>query len=69
MADVCSTSAVKRVEHIYAIRFFQGISESSTFVGTHYILGAYVHVPLISQPVNLANLFNPWYTGGINQAS
>ena len=37
-----STSAAGRVEHIYAIRFFQGISESSTFVGTHYILGAYV---------------------------
>lgn len=26
---------------IYAIRFFQGIAESSTFVGTHYILGSY----------------------------
>lgn len=25
---------------IYAIRFFQGIAESSTFVGTHYILGS-----------------------------
>lgn len=35
-----STSAVGTVEQIYAIRFFQGITESSTFVGTHYILGA-----------------------------
>lgn len=35
-----STSAVSNVQQIYAIRFLQGISESSTFVGTHYILGA-----------------------------
>ncbi|KAL0949663.1 hypothetical protein HGRIS_009702 [Hohenbuehelia grisea] len=35
------TSAVHTVEHIYAIRFFQGIAESSTFVGVHYILGAW----------------------------
>ena len=42
-----STSAAGRVEHIYAIRFFQGISESSTFVGTHYILGAYVSYLLL----------------------
>ncbi|KAE9410310.1 MFS general substrate transporter [Gymnopus androsaceus JB14] len=26
---------------IYAIRFFQGLAESSTFVGTHYILGSW----------------------------
>jgi hypothetical protein len=25
---------------IYAIRFLQGLAESSTFVGTHYILGS-----------------------------
>ncbi|KAF7776056.1 hypothetical protein Agabi119p4_4449 [Agaricus bisporus var. burnettii] len=35
------TSAVHRVEQIYAIRFFQGIAESSTFVGVHYILGSW----------------------------
>ncbi|KAI0751515.1 MFS general substrate transporter [Daedaleopsis nitida] len=35
------TSVVTRVEQIYAIRFFQGIAESSTFVGTHYILGSW----------------------------
>ncbi|KAI0080643.1 MFS general substrate transporter [Panus rudis PR-1116 ss-1] len=35
------TSAATRVEHIYAIRFFQGMAESSTFVGTHYILGSW----------------------------
>ena len=27
---------------VYAIRFLQGVVESSTFVGTHYILGASV---------------------------
>ncbi|KJA30072.1 hypothetical protein HYPSUDRAFT_125890 [Hypholoma sublateritium FD-334 SS-4] len=35
------TSAAKNVEQIYAIRFFQGIAESSTFVGTHYVLGSW----------------------------
>ncbi|RPD80705.1 MFS general substrate transporter [Lentinus tigrinus ALCF2SS1-7] len=35
------TSAAKTVQQIYAIRFFQGIAESSTFVGTHYILGSW----------------------------
>ncbi|KAG2369951.1 major facilitator superfamily domain-containing protein [Suillus spraguei] len=29
------------VSILYAIRFFQGISEASTFVGTHYILGSW----------------------------
>ncbi|KAI0736136.1 MFS general substrate transporter [Fomitopsis betulina] len=36
----CS-SAVSNVEQLYAIRFFQGLSEASTFVGTHYILGSW----------------------------
>jgi len=35
------TSAVKNVQQIFAIRFFQGMAESSTFVGTHYILGSW----------------------------
>ncbi|KAK7695529.1 hypothetical protein QCA50_000165 [Cerrena zonata] len=35
------TAAVTKVEHIYAIRFFQGMAEASTFVGTHYILGSW----------------------------
>ncbi|KAF9263544.1 MFS general substrate transporter [Marasmius fiardii PR-910] len=35
------TSAVDNVQQIYAIRFFQGMAESSTFVGTHYILGSW----------------------------
>ncbi|KAF5363442.1 hypothetical protein D9756_000520 [Leucocoprinus leucothites] len=39
------TSAVHRVEQIYAIRFFQGMAESSTFVGTHYILGSWYKSP------------------------
>lgn len=33
---------VSEISKIYAIRFFQGIAESSTFVGTHYVLGSYV---------------------------
>ncbi|KIJ05816.1 hypothetical protein PAXINDRAFT_103622 [Paxillus involutus ATCC 200175] len=36
----CS-SAVQNVQQLYAIRFFQGMSEASTFVGTHYILGSW----------------------------
>ncbi|KAK7470804.1 hypothetical protein VKT23_002222 [Stygiomarasmius scandens] len=35
------TSAVHNVQQIYAIRFFQGMAEASTFVGTHYILGSW----------------------------
>ncbi|GLB33663.1 putative MFS general substrate transporter [Lyophyllum shimeji] len=35
------TSAVHSVRQIYIIRFFQGMAESSTFVGTHYILGSW----------------------------
>ncbi|KAL5318829.1 hypothetical protein ACEPPN_013896 [Leptodophora sp. 'Broadleaf-Isolate-01'] len=35
------TAAAKTPQHIMAIRFFQGIAESSTFVGTHYILGSW----------------------------
>ncbi|KAI0265164.1 MFS general substrate transporter [Gloeopeniophorella convolvens] len=35
------TSTVHNVEQIYAIRFLQGMAESSTFVGTHYILGSW----------------------------
>ncbi|KAK6581295.1 hypothetical protein PZA11_005986 [Diplocarpon coronariae] len=35
------TAAAKNPRHIMGIRFFQGIAESSTFVGTHYILGSW----------------------------
>lgn len=35
------TASVSRPQHIMVIRFFQGIAESSTFVGTHYILGSW----------------------------
>lgn len=35
------TSAAKNTTHLMVIRFFQGIAESSTFVGTHYILGCW----------------------------
>ncbi|KZT12858.1 MFS general substrate transporter [Laetiporus sulphureus 93-53] len=36
----CS-STVKTVHQLYAIRFLQGITEASTFAGTHYILGSW----------------------------
>ncbi|KAI9729689.1 MAG: hypothetical protein M1834_006638 [Cirrosporium novae-zelandiae] len=35
------TASAKRPQDIMAIRFFQGIAESTTFVGTHYILGSW----------------------------
>lgn len=35
------TAAVHNPQGIMAIRFFLGLAESSTFVGTHYILGSW----------------------------
>ncbi|KAK3338748.1 major facilitator superfamily domain-containing protein [Neurospora tetraspora] len=35
------TAAARRPGDIMAIRFFQGVAESTTFVGTHYILGSW----------------------------
>lgn len=35
------TAATQNPQSIMAIRFFQALAESSTFVGTHYILGAW----------------------------
>ncbi|EEH35612.1 pantothenate transporter liz1 [Paracoccidioides lutzii Pb01] len=35
------TATVKNPQSIMAIRFFLGLAESSTFVGTHYILGSW----------------------------
>jgi ACS family pantothenate transporter-like MFS transporter len=35
------TASAQKPSSIIAIRFFQGIAESSTFVGTHYILGSW----------------------------
>lgn len=35
------TAAARSPGHIMAIRFFLGLCESSTFVGTHYILGSW----------------------------
>ncbi|KAI5779254.1 major facilitator superfamily domain-containing protein [Geopyxis carbonaria] len=36
-----ATHTVTSVSQIYVIRFFQGFFEASSFVGTHYILGAW----------------------------
>lgn len=35
------TAAVRNPQGIMAIRFFLGLAESSTFAGTHYILGSW----------------------------
>jgi MFS transporter, ACS family, pantothenate transporter len=35
------TASVHNPQSIAAIRFFQGIAEATTFVGTHYILGSW----------------------------
>lgn len=35
------TASVQRPQSIMAIRFFLGLCEASTFVGTHYILGSW----------------------------
>ena len=35
------TAAVHNPQGIMVIRFFLGLAESSTFVGTHYILGSW----------------------------
>lgn len=35
------TASVQSPQSIMAIRFFQGLAESSTFVGTHYVLGSW----------------------------
>jgi ACS family pantothenate transporter-like MFS transporter len=35
------TASVQKPQSIMAIRFFQGLCEASTFVGTHYILGSW----------------------------
>ncbi|KAJ7774940.1 MFS general substrate transporter [Mycena metata] len=35
------TAAATRVQHLYVIRFFQGIAEASTFVGAHFIMGSW----------------------------
>ncbi|RYP63667.1 hypothetical protein DL771_009155 [Monosporascus sp. 5C6A] len=36
-----TTASVSKPQSIMVIRFFQGIAEATTFVGTHYILGSW----------------------------
>lgn len=38
------TAAAKSTGHLVAIRLLQGIAESSTFVGAHYVMGAWYKV-------------------------
>ncbi|ORY90219.1 MFS general substrate transporter [Leucosporidium creatinivorum] len=40
MLTMC-TAAAKSTAHLCAIRLFQGIAESSTFVGVHFIMGSW----------------------------
>ncbi|GJN93683.1 hypothetical protein Rhopal_006740-T1 [Rhodotorula paludigena] len=35
------SAAATKVQHLYVIKFFQGMAEASTFVGAHYILGSW----------------------------
>lgn len=35
------TAAANSPHHLMVIRFFVGVAESSTFIGTHYILGSW----------------------------
>ena len=44
-----STLELIYIKKIWGIRFLQGIAESSTFVGTHYVLGSWVHIILCSE--------------------
>ncbi|KAJ7109491.1 MFS general substrate transporter [Mycena epipterygia] len=35
------TAAARTTQHLYVIRFFQGMAEASTFVGAHFIMGSW----------------------------
>lgn len=41
LSSLCRTAAAKNVNHLYAIRLLQGIAESSTFVGVHWVMGSW----------------------------
>lgn len=47
------TAAAKNTAHLCVIRLFQGIAESSTFVGAHYIMGSKCWTPsVVSLPAS-----------------
>uniref|UniRef100_A0A0K3CAX8 BY PROTMAP: gi/647400189/emb/CDR45454.1/ RHTO0S11e00386g1_1 [Rhodosporidium toruloides] n=1 Tax=Rhodotorula toruloides TaxID=5286 RepID=A0A0K3CAX8_RHOTO len=54
-----------KVQHLYVIKFFQGMAECSTFIGAHYILGSWYHpseigrrAALFSASAQIASIFS-----------
>lgn len=67
-----STAAAKTPSHVMAIRFFQAVMESSTFSGTHYILGSWYldheigkRSAIFSSSAQLGTLFSGVMQGSI----
>ncbi|GAA6008115.1 uncharacterized protein JCM10292_001850 [Rhodotorula paludigena] len=59
------TAAAKNTAHLCVIRLFQGIAESSTFVGAHYIMGSWYkeaeigkRAAIFSAAAQIATLFS-----------
>ncbi|BGP04548.1 hypothetical protein JCM10049v2_000350 [Rhodotorula toruloides] len=59
------TAAAKSTSHLCVIRFFQGIAESSTFVGAHYVMGSWYleeelckRAAIFSASAQIATLFS-----------
>ncbi|GAA6010912.1 hypothetical protein JCM10207_003987 [Rhodosporidiobolus poonsookiae] len=59
------TACATKASHLYVIKFFQGIAESSTFNGAHYILGAWYlpheigkRAAIFSMSAQVASLFS-----------
>jgi ACS family pantothenate transporter-like MFS transporter len=66
------TAAAKTPQHIMVIRFFQALCESSTFSGTHYILGSWYlaeelgkRSAIFSSSAQLGTLFSGVMQGSI----
>jgi ACS family pantothenate transporter-like MFS transporter len=71
MLSMC-TAAATQPSHVMAIRFFQGIVESSTFSGVHYILGSWYteaeigkRSAIFSTSAQLGSLFSGVLQGSI----
>ncbi|BGP34674.1 hypothetical protein JCM10296v2_006496 [Rhodotorula toruloides] len=54
-----------KVQHLYVIKFFQGMAECSTFIGAHYILGSWYRpseigrrAALFSASAQIASIFS-----------
>lgn len=60
-----ATAAAQSTSHLCVIRFFQGMAEASTFVGAHYIIGAWYRekevakrAAIFSSAAQVATLFS-----------